>query len=54
MLNDFDHENLLKCLESIVRNFSNEIVTYAPNLIDHLLDKFYSSYSIEAAEEEQD
>lgn len=41
MLDEFDHENLLKCLESIVGCFSTEIVTYAPNLITHLINKFY-------------
>lgn len=45
MLDEFDHENLLKCLESIVGSFSNEIVTFAPNLITHLINKFYETYN---------
>ena len=48
MLDEMDHENLLKCLERIVSNFSNEIVMYAPNLITHLMNKFNSTYNADA------
>jgi len=54
MLDEFDHENLLKCLERIVSNFSSEIVTYAPNLISHLLSKFYETYNSEPNEDENE
>ena len=50
MLEEFDNENLLKSLETIVSNFSNEIVTYAPNLITHLLNKFYETYNADQAD----
>lgn len=32
MLDLIDHESLLRCLESIVKNFSEEIITYAGDL----------------------
>lgn len=41
-LNTFDHENLLECLESIVKHFDTEIVSFAPDLISHLLKMFCS------------
>lgn len=42
MLNSFEHENLLGCLESIVRHFSAEVVVFAPQLIAHLAQLFLS------------
>ena len=33
---------MLECLESIVKDFSQEIVSYAPDLINHLLKMFCS------------
>lgn len=42
ILNTFDHEDLIGCLESIVKHFSTEIISYAPDLISHLLRLFVS------------
>ena len=42
MLSSLDHENLLSCLESIVKYFSHEIVSFASELTSHLIKMFYS------------
>ncbi len=42
MLNSFEHENLLGCLEAIVKHFSQEVVSFAPQLISHLVRLFSS------------
>jgi hypothetical protein len=42
MLNSFEHENLLNCLEAIVKHFSREVVVFAPQLISHLVRMFAS------------
>ena len=53
ILNTFDHQNLIDCLQSIVKYFSNEIVGYAPELITHLLTMF-NSLSKNTEEDDQD
>lgn len=42
MLNSIEDENLISCLEAIVKHFSNEVVAYAPELISHLIRLFVS------------
>jgi hypothetical protein len=42
ILDSLDHESLITSLESIVKNFSTEIVMVAPDLISHLIKMFYT------------
>ena len=50
-LNSFDHEVLIECLSTIVTHFNHEIVSFAPDLIEHLLRLFCS---LAKAEEDND
>lgn len=42
ILNSFEHESLIDCLESIIKHFSNQVVAFAPELISHLVNLFAS------------
>lgn len=54
MLHSFEHENLLGCLESIVRHFSAEVVVFAPQLIAHLAQLFVSLCKSGEQQEDED
>lgn len=54
ILNTFDHENLLTCLEAIVKHFSAQIEHYAPQLVTHLLRMFASLSQSKNTEEDED
>ena len=42
MLDVIDHEKLLLSLEKIVKHFESEIAPVAVDLVNHLLNMFYS------------
>ena len=54
LIDQIDHESLLKSLEKIVKHFGQEILSYAPQLTKHLLSLFYKHISKDPEDIEED